>query len=64
MEVKLVLQHELNLPVWGLEQTTEQQCCIGHLKRFSYVSNVVELKLQWIKLPDYGRSFGIFLAVS
>lgn len=63
MEVKLVLQHELNLPVWDLEQTTEQQCCIGHLKCFSYVSNV-ELKLQWIKLPDYGRSFRIFLAVS
>lgn len=64
MEVKLVLQHELNLPVWDLEQTTEQQCCIGRLKCFSYVSNVVKLKLQWIKLPDYGRSFRIFLAVS
>lgn len=60
MEVKFILQHEQNLPVWDLELMTEQQSCIWHLKCFSYVSNVVELKLQWIKQPDYGKNFGIF----
>lgn len=59
-EVKLDLQHKQNLPVWDLELMTEQQCCIGHLKCFSYISNVAELKLQWIKLPYYDKSFGIF----
>lgn len=63
LEVKLVLQHEQNLPVWDLELMTEQQCCIGYLKCFSNVSNIVELKLQCIKLLDYGRSLGTFLAV-
>lgn len=59
-EVKLVLQQKQNLPVWDLELMTEQQCCMEHLKCFSCVSNVVELKLQWIKLPYYDISFGDF----